>query len=315
MLANLSHVQLLALATQLAWSARLTFNGWRRGFFWPSTEDYRWIILRKNWPKGVLGWLAWRIFNLAFIAVIQNILLLAIALPSYFLLLQSPIANRETTVAFSKSDLASFQRPASSSLTTAHYILAGLAFACVVGQYAADGQQQVFQSWKHTPAAKRKPTATWSLLGGLGGKLTFDRYDFVRGFISTGLWSYSRQCVSRSRLLPFFICFIADGADGHVSRPCSPAFALEQTFWWLQSLFPLVPLLPALRASLPHASAALRHAVARTLHGKSVEPIIRSGAQLLRDFPVHAFAGAAGLTALFLGSTFVLLSFLSRVEN
>jgi steroid 5-alpha reductase family enzyme len=196
LLANLSAVQLLALATQLAWSARLTFNGWRRGFFWPTTEDYRWIILRDNWPKGLFGWLAWRLFNAVFIAVIQNVLLLAIALPSYYLLLQSPVANRETTVSFGKSDLAGFQRPASDQPTTAHYVLAGLAFACVLGQYAADGQQQVFQSWKHTPAASRKPTATWRLLGGLGGKLTFDRYDFVRGFISTGLWSYSRQCVA-----------------------------------------------------------------------------------------------------------------------
>lgn len=67
LLQHLSHVQLLALATQLFWCARLTFNGWRRGFFNPRTEDYRWIVLRENWPKGIFGWIAWRIFNAGFI--------------------------------------------------------------------------------------------------------------------------------------------------------------------------------------------------------------------------------------------------------
>lgn len=197
-LAHTSHVQLLALATQLAWCLRLTFNGWRRGFFWPTTEDYRWIVLRKRWPKGVVGWLAWRVFNAGFIAVIQNLLLLAIALPSYYLWLQAPASVAVASVPsayHSRKELGAFQAT-SQAPALGHWILAGLAVSCVVGQYVADGQQQVYQSWKHSKADKRPATKTWSFLGGLGGKLTFNQGDLQRGFISKGLWAYSRQCVA-----------------------------------------------------------------------------------------------------------------------
>ncbi len=61
-----------------AWGARLTFNFARRGGYAPGGEDYRWAIIRSRIP----GW-AFAIFNLLFIAVYQNALLLAIALPAW----------------------------------------------------------------------------------------------------------------------------------------------------------------------------------------------------------------------------------------
>lgn len=58
------------------WGVRLTFNFARKGGYSKGGEDYRWAVLRKLLP----GW-RYAVFNLLFIAVYQNALLLAIALP------------------------------------------------------------------------------------------------------------------------------------------------------------------------------------------------------------------------------------------
>ena len=59
-----------------AWGARLTYNFARKGGYAPGGEDYRWAILRDRLP----GW-RFGVFNLAFIAGYQNVLLLLITLP------------------------------------------------------------------------------------------------------------------------------------------------------------------------------------------------------------------------------------------
>ncbi len=61
-----------------AWGARLTFNFARRGGYAPGGEDYRWAVLRDRLP----GW-RFQVFNLLFVAVYQNALLLAITLPAW----------------------------------------------------------------------------------------------------------------------------------------------------------------------------------------------------------------------------------------
>lgn len=96
--------------------------------------------------------------------------------------------------------------------------------------------------------------------------------------------------------------------------PGSPAFALEQTFWWLQALFPLVPLLPHLRAAAPRVVLAGKQAVqiARPLDSanaaKAGEFVLHHVGQAAKELPLHVLVGAAGLTALFIGSTCVCLS-------
>jgi steroid 5-alpha reductase family enzyme len=63
-----------ALAT--AWGARLTFNFARKGGY-AGMEDYRWAILRRRMPR------AWfQVFNLLFIVLYQNALLVLITLPA-----------------------------------------------------------------------------------------------------------------------------------------------------------------------------------------------------------------------------------------
>ena len=70
-------LNMMAIFTTL-WGARLTFNFARKGGY-SGEEDYRWEILRRRMSK-----VQFQIFNILFISIYQNILLLLIALPAYF---------------------------------------------------------------------------------------------------------------------------------------------------------------------------------------------------------------------------------------
>ncbi len=72
-----ARVTLMAVLVTL-WGVRLTFNFARRGGYRPGGEDYRWAVLRQRLP----GW-RFGVFNLLFIAIYQNALLLAITLPAW----------------------------------------------------------------------------------------------------------------------------------------------------------------------------------------------------------------------------------------
>jgi steroid 5-alpha reductase family enzyme len=50
------------------WSARLTFNYWRKGGYSIGSEDYRWAII-----KDYVGYWPMLIFNITFISVFQNV--------------------------------------------------------------------------------------------------------------------------------------------------------------------------------------------------------------------------------------------------
>jgi steroid 5-alpha reductase family enzyme len=58
------------------WGARLTFNFARKGGY-SGVEDYRWPVLRERMSPALF-----QVFNLLFIALYQNIILLLIALPA-----------------------------------------------------------------------------------------------------------------------------------------------------------------------------------------------------------------------------------------
>ena len=59
------------------WGARLTFNFARKGGYAPGGEDYRWAILRQKMNPAL-----YQIFNIFFIVIFQNALLLGITLPA-----------------------------------------------------------------------------------------------------------------------------------------------------------------------------------------------------------------------------------------
>lgn len=84
-----SRTKLMAALSTL-WSIRLTYNFYRRGGYtwppWQGDEDYRWECLRRGmlggfWKVFTNEWI-WVIFNIFFISLFQNYLLLLITSPS-----------------------------------------------------------------------------------------------------------------------------------------------------------------------------------------------------------------------------------------
>ena len=82
------------------WGVRLTINFARKGAyrlkFWTGEEDYRWSIVRSN--PIFRHKLAWTLFDLFFISLYQNLLVLGICLPS--------LAAMESTAPFGAWDIA-----------------------------------------------------------------------------------------------------------------------------------------------------------------------------------------------------------------
>ena len=111
------------------WGARLTFNFARKGGY-SGVEDYRWAVLRTRMPR----W-QFQIFNVCFIVLYQNVILVAIVLPLW----------------------TAYQHR-SHSYGIVDVILAVLFLACTAGETVADQQQWDFQSWKAAEiAAGRTP--------------------------------------------------------------------------------------------------------------------------------------------------------------
>ena len=140
------------------WGIRLTYNFARKGAyswkFWTGEEDYRWQVLRQ---KKILGKRpVWMMFDLFFISIYQNALVLAICLPS--------LAVMEST----------------SSLNYADFLAIGLAFSFLLLETVADEQQMAF----HT--TKRKMLSEGKSLDELPAP-------YNKGFNTTGLWSRSRH--------------------------------------------------------------------------------------------------------------------------
>ncbi len=121
------------------WGARLTFNFARKGGY-SGVEDYRWPILRERMTAG-----QFQVFNLLFIVIFQNALLLLIALPAL-------VAYENQVVPVGPIDLA----------------LAALFLALLIGEFVADQQQWAFHQGKkatiaagHQPAQQFVTTGLW----------------------------------------------------------------------------------------------------------------------------------------------------------
>ena len=140
------------------WGARLTFNFARKGAyrlkFWEGEEDYRWPILRQN--KMLQNKWAWMAFDLFFISIYQNALVLLICLPAY--------AVMSADAPFGWVDA----------------LAAVLLLGFLILETVADEQQWKFQSTK------------WGMLKS-GKKLEELPSPYNKGFNTTGLWSRSRH--------------------------------------------------------------------------------------------------------------------------
>lgn len=123
-------------------------------------EDYRWEVLRAKIPT----WL-FQVFNLAFIAIIQNILLFMLAIPTH---------NAAT--------LPSEHH----SLKTSDYVLAITSLLTLVIEFTADNQQYAYQTHKHSGIYN--PKTEWP-----GARFHWTQEEVQRGFITRGLWAWSRH--------------------------------------------------------------------------------------------------------------------------
>ena len=140
------------------WGIRLTFNFARKGAytwkFWSGEEDYRWVVLRQN--KFLKNRFAWMLFDLFFISIYQNFIVLAMCLPS--------LASMESTVPFGLMD----------------YIVTALVVIFLLVETVADEQQWKFQETKKKLLKE-------------GRRLEELPAPYNRGFNTVGLWGRSRH--------------------------------------------------------------------------------------------------------------------------
>lgn len=140
------------------WGIRLTINFARKGAysikFWSGEEDYRWQVLRQSkYLKNKAAWAAWDLF---FISIYQNALVLAICLPA---------------LAAMSSD---------APLGAWDYVAFSAAFGFLLIELAADEQQMAFHTTKKRLLAEGKTLEELPA-------------PFNKGFNTTGLWAYMRH--------------------------------------------------------------------------------------------------------------------------
>lgn len=171
-------VVMAILAT--VWGVRLTYNFAKKGAysikFWAGEEDYRWIILREN--KFFKPHWKWALFNLFFISIFQNVLILLTTLPS--------VAAMTSTKGFNYFDIVAI------------VYMAG----AITLETIADKQQWDFQNTKYK-------------LLGEGKKLDELPHPYNKGFNTTGLWNYSRHpnyLGEQSTWVGFYLFSVAAGA-------------------------------------------------------------------------------------------------------
>ena len=138
------------------WGVRLTANFALKGAyhwkFWTGEEDYRWKVLREK-DEFKPHW-KWMIFNLLFICLYQNVLILLFTLPSIIAL-----------------------QFANTPISWIDYAATALMLFFIAFETISDIQQRRFQ------------TAKWSMIK--AGQELPPMYK--KGFLDRGLWSYSRH--------------------------------------------------------------------------------------------------------------------------
>ncbi|KAL0067826.1 hypothetical protein AAF712_004994 [Marasmius tenuissimus] len=184
----------MMLSMVVVWMFRLSYNTYRRGLFNLHDEDYRWAVLRTQLPPFLF-----QLVNLTFIAATQNVLLLLMGIPTYIAVTQPH-----------------------TDLTPTDYACAGAMVVILALEFTADNQQFAYQTFKSAylgKATKRyEEGEQW-----VGARLKWTSEDAERGFVTKGLWAYSRH----------------------------PNFACEQAFWWVITLVPVLAPEPPF---IPHYS-------------------------------------------------------------
>ena len=149
-------VVMAVLAT--LWGIRLTYNFGRKGAyrlkFWEGVEDYRWAVVRSG-PAFRKRW-TWTVFDLFFISIYQNALVLMTTFPALVAM---------------KSD---------APFNWVDCVAAALMLGFIIWETVADEQQWSFQTRK------------WAMINE-GKKLEELPSPYNKGFNTNGLWSCSRH--------------------------------------------------------------------------------------------------------------------------
>lgn len=183
--ANFALPSLVVAALVTLWGARLSFNFARRGGY-SGYEDYRWGVLRRRIHNPVL----WQLFNFAFISFYQQALFVLFTLPLF--------------VIYRASGQASGIREPGLFVGAAVALVGFLIFETV-----ADGQQWNFQQEKYARAqtggdtetdrtqtdgaARTARAQTGGAAWARSRKKEFSEEDLRRGFLTQGLFRYSRH--------------------------------------------------------------------------------------------------------------------------
>ncbi|KDN60580.1 hypothetical protein CSUB01_02079 [Colletotrichum sublineola] len=196
-------VALAGVATTI-WSARLTFNYWRKGGYERGSEDYRWEIVRNYVP----GWVFF-IFNVTFISFYQSILLFSFSAPPAYALLLASRIEPEVTAA----DWSFFS------------IIAGL----VLSEFISDGQQWDYQKAKAAYKKDAKVPRGWA------------QEDLERGFVTNGLWAYSRHPNFFAEQMVWFVlyqwsCYATKVLYSYTGAGAALLIMLFQGSTWLTEL-------------------------------------------------------------------------------
>jgi steroid 5-alpha reductase family enzyme len=198
------------------WGARLTFNFARKGGYRPGGEDYRWAALRRRMSRAQFA-----AFNLFFISIYQNLLLLLITLPAW-----TVSQNPGTPVG------------AADLIVTAAFL------ACLAGETVADQQQWTFQQHRRMLRAQGE-TDPGFLQGGLFRFSRHPNYFFeiaqwwlVAGFGALAAGSIL-QLGSLGALLLTLLFVGSIAFTESISMERHPGYAAYRRAVW-----PLVPWLP-----------------------------------------------------------------------
>ncbi|KAF9201763.1 hypothetical protein BGZ49_008025 [Haplosporangium sp. Z 27] len=170
------HVPRIYIVTFLItlWAIRLTYNFYRKGGYRNDSEDYRWPYLHER-----IHPIIWFFFNIIFISLFQNLLLVALTGPVY-------LAWKASYV----------------EITPFNWIdaVATLGFiGALTLETIADNQQWAFQE------SKKKAIANKEVLAG----------DFKRGFLTQGLFKYSRHPNFFGEISIWFSVYLFSVAAGY----------------------------------------------------------------------------------------------------
>lgn len=174
------HPRLVFMAILVTlWGIRLTFNFARKGAyklkFWQGEEDYRWKVLREK--KEFQPHWKWVLFNLFFISIYQNVLVLLICVPA--------LASMASEV----------------ELHWVDYLAGGLVASALILETIADEEQYAFQTKKYK-------------MLGEGKKLEQLPAPYDKGFNTHGLWNVSRHPNYLGEMLFWIFLYVFSIASG-----------------------------------------------------------------------------------------------------